>query len=142
MKQLFLACAAVCLINPLEAAADPTTVSINIQGLSSTEGVLYAGLCTEEGWETYECNNVVLKPAAGTITHHWENVAAGRYGVTLLHDKNENGQMDFNFFGAPKEQWGSSNNPAPRMGPSLWRDASFDVAGEPVKLDIRMQPGE
>ncbi len=142
MKQLVLTCAATCLIHHAAAAADLTTVSINVQGLKSTEGVLYAGLCTEEGWKTYECSNVVLKPTPGTITHHWENVEAGRYGVTLLHDKNENGQMDFDFFGTPEEQWGSSNNPAPRMGPSLWRDASFEVADKPVTLDIRMQPGD
>lgn len=128
------------LLQGATVTTDGVTVEIAVNGLSNTQGVLYAGLCKEPGWDTFDCNSVALKPAAGTMTHQWHNVAPGEYGVTLLHDANENGKMDFNFFGAPEEQWGTSNNPAPRMGPSLWQDAKFQVADKPVNLDIKMQP--
>ncbi|MFK7955222.1 MAG: DUF2141 domain-containing protein [Lysobacterales bacterium] len=117
------------------------SVTIEIEGLASEQGTLYAGLCTEQGWENFQCENVKLTPSTAILTHQWKDVAAGEYGVTLLHDKNDNGKMDFGFFGGPTEQWGSSNNPPPRMGRSLWKDVRFELDQEAQTLRIRMQPG-
>ncbi len=122
-------------------AAEPSqTVSIEITGLVSDQGTVFASLCTEQGWANIECSGASLKPTLGTLTHRWDDVPPGEYGITVLHDANNNGEMDFNFFGAPAEQWGSSNNPAPRMGRSLWKDVVFTLGAEPLNLVIRMQP--
>jgi len=39
------------------------------------------------------------------------NLPAGEYAVVVLHDENLNKQLDRNWLGKPKEQWGMSNNP-------------------------------
>ena len=123
------------------AKADPatTTVSITLSGLPSTEGVVYVGLCDEAGWERFDCANAQLTPDPNGVVHVWTDVTPGTYGITVLHDANRNGKMDFNFFGAPEEKWGSSNNPPPRMGRSKWQDVKFEVGAAPVTLNIRMQ---
>ncbi|MEM9171408.1 MAG: DUF2141 domain-containing protein [Pseudomonadota bacterium] len=116
-----------------------TTVTVTLEGLPNSDGVVYVGLCDERGWETFECDNAMLTPDPDGVSHTWEDVAPGTYGVTVLHDANRNGKMDFNFFGAPTEKWGSSNNPPPRMGRSKWQDVTFDVESEPVQMTIKMQ---
>lgn len=73
----------------------------------------------------------------GKATVTFKNVGPGIYAITLFHDKNGNKQMDFEPNGMPKEMYGVSNN-VMSMGPPLWSDAKFEVAGEPIILDIRM----
>ena len=116
-----------------------SSVTIELSGLESREGVVFVGLCTEAEYETFDCNNAMLKPDPDGVRHTFSDIAPGIYGVTVLHDANENGRMDFNFFGAPKEQWGASNNPPPRMGRSKWADVAFEVGAQPITLNIRMQ---
>lgn len=116
-----------------------TSVAIELVGLASDEGVVYVGLCDEAGWEKFQCRNVQLTPNPDDTRHIWLDVPAGVYGITVLHDANKNGKMDFDFFGAPTEKWGASNNPPPRMGRSRWQDVTFRVDAEPVSLEIRMQ---
>ncbi|MEM7765700.1 MAG: DUF2141 domain-containing protein [Pseudomonadota bacterium] len=134
----------ILILLALSLAADatelqPASVSIRLDGLPSGEGVVYVGLCTEHGWETFNCANAMLDPSPDGVAYAWKDVTPGIYGITVLHDENRNGKMDFDFFGAPKEKWGSSNNPPPRMGRSLWKDVAFEVAGTPVTMTINMQ---
>ncbi|MEM8546724.1 MAG: DUF2141 domain-containing protein [Pseudomonadota bacterium] len=135
-----LTCAALALVASPGVAEDAGgAVTVTLTGLPSTEGRVYVGLCDAAGWETFKCMNAMLTPDPDGVTHTWDNVAPGTYGITVLHDENGNGKMDFNFFGAPKEKWGSSNNPPPRMGRSKWEDVQFTVADADLTLTIRMQ---
>ncbi len=127
-------------IMTIASPAMASTVTIHVEGLASDKGTVYAGLCTEAGWENLKCRTVKLEPTTQTLIHHWEDVPPGEYGVTLRHDENDNQKMDFNFFGAPVEQWGASNNPAPRMGRSLWKDVVFKHGEQSQTLKIKMQP--
>ncbi|MEL7296587.1 MAG: DUF2141 domain-containing protein [Pseudomonadota bacterium] len=133
-----IALLALSLVTAL-SAQEPSSVSVQLEGLPSTNGVVYVGLCTQSGWETFDCANAMLEPSPDGVIYVWEDVAPGTYGITVLHDENRNGKMDFDFFGAPKEKWGSSNNPPPRMGRSLWKDVAFEVTDSPVTLTINMQ---
>jgi uncharacterized protein (DUF2141 family) len=45
--------------------------------------------------------------------------------------------MDFEPNGMPKEMYGVSNN-VMNFGPPQWNDAQFEVASEPIALEIRM----
>ena len=122
-----------------EQTKSGTTVTVVFEGLPSDQGALFAGLCLEAEYETFDCRNALLEPDPAGVRYVWTNIPAGQYGVTSLHDENSNGKMDFSFFGAPKEKWGSSNNPPPRMGRSLWKDIAFEVSAEPVSLTIEMR---
>ena len=50
----------------------------------------------------------------------------GTYAVKLHIDENENGELDTNFLGIPKEQFGFSNN-AKALGIPKFEAASFVV---------------
>ncbi len=139
MRQSVLAALTFFALGAVSAEPAGTEVKITLTDLPSSEGIVYVGLCDEAGWETFECNNAMVEPDPDGVVHIWTDITPGTYGVTVLHDKNRNGKMDFNFFGAPEEKWGSSNNPPPRMGRSKWEDVNFEVGAEPIALTIRMQ---
>lgn len=54
---------------------------------------------------------------------------AGTYAVAIVHDENGNGRLD-TLMMMPREGFGFSRNPAIRMGPPRFADASFAVAAE------------
>ncbi len=114
-------------------------VHVTITGVPAAEGHLLVGLCDADDYKDFSCKGSRLPASKGEMTHVFSDVAPGQYGVTVLHDRNDNGRMDFKFWGPPKEMWASSRNPAPRMGPSLWEDIVFTVDGADVTLDLRMQ---
>ncbi|WP_157609253.1 DUF2141 domain-containing protein [Psychroflexus torquis] len=57
----------------------------------------------------------------------FENIPAGIYAVSIFHDENDNGKMDSNFMGIPKEDYGCSNDASGFMGPPKWNDAKFEL---------------
>ena len=52
---------------------------------------------------------------------------AGKYAVKFFHDKNNNGKIDLNWIGIPKESYGNSNNIQPIMGPPKFKDMIFEL---------------
>lgn len=47
--------------------------------------------------------------------------------ISVLHDEDENGVMNLNFIGIPREGWAASNNAeAQTFGPPKYKDAKFD----------------
>jgi uncharacterized protein (DUF2141 family) len=47
---------------------------------------------------------------AGTVRCVFEGVKPGRYAVAVRQDRNGNGKLDRNLFGAPVEPWGTTND--------------------------------
>ena len=65
------------------------------------------------------------------------DVPPGRYGVSVMHDKNANGKLDSNIVGIPTEPDGASRDARGRMGPPAFEDAAVDVQGD-TALTIRV----
>ncbi len=65
------------------------------------------------------------------------NVIPGIYGIMVVHDKNDNKQMDFESNGMPLEDYGMSNN-VMSFGPPQWNDAKFEVTDTPLEIEIRL----
>jgi uncharacterized protein (DUF2141 family) len=56
-----------------------------------------------------------------------ENLAPGNYGFSFFHDVNDNGKLNKNFLGIPKEPYGFSNNEKGTFGPPDFEKISFNV---------------
>ena len=61
----------------------------------------------------------------------------GRYGVSVMHDRNANGKLDSNIVGVPTEPYGAIRDARGRMGPPAFEDAAVDVQGD-TALTIRV----
>ena len=79
---------------------------------------------------------VIEEVGTGTATYSFE-LPNGTYAIGIFVDTNYNNEMDRNFFGVPKEQYGFSNDAKGSFGPPSFKDASFTVSGD-VKLKINL----
>jgi uncharacterized protein (DUF2141 family) len=67
----------------------------------------------------------------------FENVAPGRYAVSLFHDQNGNGRLDSNWVGAPTEGYGASRNALPALGAPTFEENAIVVTGvTPVVVEM------
>ncbi|MBK7291402.1 MAG: DUF2141 domain-containing protein [Chitinophagaceae bacterium] len=60
-----------------------------------------------------------------TATVSFAGFASGNYAIAILHDENDDGKMNSNFLGLPKEGYGFSNNVMGNFGPPSFSKASF-----------------
>lgn len=75
-----------------------------------------------------------IKDGVATVT--FKNVAPGTYAILVLHDENNNNQMDYASSGMPTEEYGMSNN-FMGFGPPMFSDAKFEVTDEDKNFQIR-----
>ena len=123
MEKYFLSLSLIFFPFHLSAA----TLDLEIQGISKG-GILNLEISSsKEAFESDEDDTGVVKRIAervgrGTYQRSFE-IPPGTYAIKLHIDENENGRLDTNFIGIPKEQYGISNN-------TLFLDfdaASFDI---------------
>jgi len=113
-----------------------TTITVTVP-VQSNDGSVFFALHTEETFLKKGITSMEAPIVDGFATVTFDHVPEGEYGITLFHDKNSNKKMDFEANGMPKEMYGVSNN-VMSFGPPQWKDAKFEVANEPITMEIRM----
>ena len=81
-------------------------------------------------------DGIIEDVKAGTATYTFD-LPEGIYAIGIFIDTNYNNEMDRNFFGVPKEQYGFSNDAKGSFGPPSFEDASFTVSDD-LKLVINL----
>ncbi len=87
-------------------------VELQISGLRSTKGVILLGIFKDNDsfkkeipFKSFKFDKKSVLNGSIKFTFDLEE---GIYGITLLDDENENGKMDYNYIGIPKEGFGFS----------------------------------
>ncbi|HXB30509.1 MAG TPA: DUF2141 domain-containing protein [Puia sp.] len=68
----------------------------------------------------------------------FDSLPPGEYAISVYHDENNNGKMDTNFFGIPKEGVGASNDARGHLGPPHYKDAKFNFSGGIQSISIHI----
>ena len=86
---------------------------------------------SDAAWSNKAKPVAVKKAAAekGEMRFTFSDLPAGVYAVQVMHDENDNNQLDANFLGIPSEGYGFSNNP------QVMRRATFEEARFAFKAD-------
>ncbi|BAO54024.1 DUF2141 domain-containing protein [Nonlabens marinus] len=103
------------------------TLTVTVPNAKTNDGDMMFSLNTEANFmkgAPVQSASAEIKDGVATVT--FENVPKGTYGILVLHDKNGNGQMDYEANGMPLEPYGMSNNPT-SYGPPTWADAKFEL---------------
>ena len=80
----------------------------------------------------------VRAPIQADNLYRVDDIPAGAVAVLVYVDENENGSIDKNFIGIPKEPLGISNNYRPK-GPPAFARAKFTISdGESTTIDIEI----
>ncbi|PHS66718.1 MAG: hypothetical protein COB12_05810 [Flavobacterium sp.] len=121
-------------ISDAKTEGSTLTVTVTLRG---SGGHILVSLHNEVSFmkKPLEATSIEIKD--GKAIAAFNNLTPGEYGVVVLHDKNDNKQMDFEPTGMPKEAFGISNNVI-LMGPPQWSDAKFEVGNEPLSIEIRL----
>ncbi len=124
-----------------EEEAAKTIVRAEIRGLKSTKGKLFCSIYAKaEGWpakSALQNQTLVIRGKDAVCT--FEGLKAGTYAVSVLHDENGNGEMDYGTFGAPAEGWASSNNVTHTFSGPDFQESSFTLkAGETKVLSLEV----
>jgi uncharacterized protein (DUF2141 family) len=106
-------------------------ISVKVNGLSSNEGKVFLAIYdTEEDFLENTFKGTTSSITNQTCEVIFENIPKGIYAISIFHDENDNGKMDTNFMGIPKEDYGCSNNASGFMGPPKWKDAKFELTND------------
>jgi len=73
------------------------------------------------------------------VTCSFPGLAAGRYAISVLHDENDDGIMNTNLLGIPREGYGVSNNRTYATKAPNFEESQFVVETAPVALDINLK---
>ncbi|SHH40115.1 DUF2141 domain-containing protein [Winogradskyella jejuensis] len=114
-------------------------IIVNISGLDNNEGRLLVGLYdSEANFLDKRFKSVIGEISNKTGKVVFTNVPEGTYAISFIHDENDNGKMDTNFLGIPREDYGCSNNARGTMGPPKWKDAKFELKGSNKTINIEL----
>lgn len=119
-----------------QATKKGQTITVNIDKLQSEAGHILVSLHTEDTFMKGKgIEHTKSKIVDGKVTITFENVEAGEYAILVLHDTNDNNQMDFEVNGMPRESFGASNN-SMSFGPPQFASSKFEISNEDLKMKI------
>lgn len=111
-----------------------------VSGVRSLEGNVQGLLWTQpEGFpsESQRADaHAAAAAGAETVKLVFEGVSPGRYAVSVIHDVNDNRELDKNWFGIPKEAVGISNGAIGAFGPGDFEEALFTVDDDHREIAI------
>lgn len=137
IKQITLA--TVFVLTSVITYAQQSTISVEITNIKSDEGNILVGLFdSENNFLNSSLKGNKVKAKEGIIKVSFENITAGTYTVSVIHDENDNGELDSNFMGIPNEPYGISMNGKNMFGPPSYEKAKFELSDKAVNLTISL----
>lgn len=125
-------------------AESPLLVSVRLVDLDvSRGGVLRCAIYTDSAAaqgafpmnDAAAMRRLVVPPAQADQVQF--DVPPGTYAVSCAHDENENGRIDTNFVGIPKEGWATSRNVQPLLRGPTFRESAVQIdASTTVELEL------
>lgn len=133
-----VAAGAILLAGPVAAAAadvEATVTDLKHEG-ARVQCALFA---SPDGFP--KVDNAIVKAGAavdaGQAVCRFAAVPQGRYAIAAFEDRNGNGSLDVNLFGAPTEGIAFSRDARGRLGPPNFEAAQFVHGTAPTQLRLR-----
>jgi uncharacterized protein (DUF2141 family) len=124
----------------LPSIAQGGELTLTIRDIRSTQGHVQVAVMSSEAAWNGEGSPVAGRKVAVTgqeLVLKFD-LPAGSYAVQVLHDENDNNQLDANLMGIPTEGYGFSNNPQV-MRRATFSEARFEVGDAPAAMVIRLR---
>jgi len=115
---------------------------IDISGFPSSDG--FAMVAVNNSEESYKGgeDTAVAKTKTLVVDRKvqviFTNLPYGWYGVSIYHDENNNGEMDKNAMGIPKEAYAFSNNAKGFFGKPAYKKIKFELNSAEKQIAIKM----
>ena len=125
---------------PLCGFARAANVIVTVTNVRNDHGKILIALCTKATFLRPHCpwrGNAAAQ--RGQVQISIEGVPPGMYAAQAFHDENDNGKLDRNLLGLPKEAMGFSNDAPMRMGPPSFDTAAFTVSSQGATLRFALR---
>ena len=115
-----------------------------IEGVNSTQGHVICDIFrSSDGFpkETKKALKSISLPAnpAG-VQCNFSDLSAGTYAIAAFHDKNDDGVLNTNFLGMPREGYGASNNHTYATHAPNFEESHFTLGAQTTtELHIRLK---
>ena len=113
-------------------------ITINVKGMLNRAGLLHVNVFNSSATYLKE----PVRSMEFKLAEHEgdqfviEGLPKGEYAISVVHDENSNGELDFGAMG-PDEGYGFSNNPSAAFGPASYDDARLTIE-EDTALTIKL----
>lgn len=116
----------------LSGGAFADTLSMKIDNIQDARGNIMISVGDASAFDGKGPNalQIILPARTGSVFFTTDALPPGIWAARVLHDVNNNNEMDSNMVGMPKEPWGMSNNARGNFGPPKFEDAQFEMKGD------------
>jgi uncharacterized protein (DUF2141 family) len=138
MKAQSILVSACVLLGCLSQGHAQASLEVTVENIKEAKGMIRVGLFTNENdFLKKVAEGKIVKASTGKVTVLFENLKPGDYAVSVIHDENENGELDTNIVGIPKEGFAFGNNAMGTFGPPSFEKAKITLdksAGQVISL--------
>ena len=115
-------------------------LSLTITNIKAKQGVVSVALFTNASDYLKKPAFTKSIPASDSkVIVAFEALPRGTYAISVMHDTNNNGKLDTNFMGIPKEGFAFGNNATGMMGPASFEKASIIIESGDVQQAIALK---
>ncbi len=125
----------------LFSAPENPKLTVDIQNVKTAKGSVFVAIyrpCEGFPLDCKPINSQRLTAKDGSLQMQF-TLEPGDYAVAIYHDVNDNGKMDKNIIGIPKEPYGFSNNFRPRLSPPKFSDCKIVVGDKGKGIAVRLE---
>lgn len=133
---------AIAFLTTLLLKSQTVNITVSISNVSSDKGVIRLYLYDKADAFPDKVNMAVkavnAKAIKGTQQIKIEGIVPGNYAIAALHDENNDGKLNTNLVGIPKEPTGASNGAIGKMGPPKFKDAVLPISAATKNFAIKL----
>ena len=129
-RRLIAACLLAGALEAMPGSAAALDLTLEVTNPKLMGGTLYTALYhSADGWMSTARALRTQKTGvqADKTVVQYRDLPPGRYALSIYHDENDNGRLDTNVLGIPRERTGFSSNARGRMGPPSFDDAAVKL---------------
>jgi uncharacterized protein (DUF2141 family) len=115
-------------------------IEVTIKNIQAQKGSIRVGLFSSENdFLKKAVDGKIVKVSGNEAKVIFEDLKDGDYAVSVIHDENDNGELDKNGIGIPKEGFAFGNNAMGMFGPPSFEKAKVSVLNGTVKQVIELK---
>jgi uncharacterized protein (DUF2141 family) len=128
------------LLNGLNVQAQ-AKLEVTVTNIKEAKGTIRVGLFdSEEKFLKNAVDGKIVKANHDQVTVVFENLKPGNYAASVIHDENENGDLDKNMIGIPSEGFGFGNDAMGTFGPPSFDESKITIVDkQTVKQSIKLR---
>lgn len=121
------------------ASASAAALEVRVQGVAGARGKVLVAVCDKATF-LKDCPYSGSAPAQdGETVVTIRDLPPGTWAVLSYQDENDNGKLDRNVLGIPKERYAFSRDARGRFGPPSFEDAAFVLRDETAVSVIKLR---